>query len=282
MSAPTLDARPEFAGILRRQETYAVDDSDRFSNRVNAGFDRLMLQAGGELSPAMVLMLCVCCAITLGGLLFVIHENLLTTALAACLGAAIPIVTTIVVRARRQKRILEQMPAMMDELARAAKTGRSLESCLELVAEDTPQPLGGELRRCTKRLQLGMSIGDAMSELPVRTGLTNANVLVTALRVHRESGGDLVRVLERLAQTLRDRIQFQGRLRAATAASRATALLMVIVPPAVLIFFSFREASYLSNLMESEWGRRATLAAVFLQIIGTIWVFRILKRSNRG
>ncbi|REK20949.1 MAG: pilus assembly protein TadB [Planctomycetota bacterium] len=282
MAAPTLQARPEFAGILRQQETFAVDDSDSFSNRINSGFDRLMIQAGAQLSPAMVLMLCVCCAIAVGGLLFVIHENLLTTALAACLGAAIPIVVTIIVRARRQKLFLQQMPAMMDELARAAKTGRSLENCLELVAEDTPQPLGGELRRCTKRLQLGMSIGDAMSELPLRTGLTNANVLVTALRVHRESGGDLVKVLERLAQTLRDRIQFQGRLRAATAASRATALLMVIVPPAVLVYFSFREADYLSNLMNSEWGRTATITAVLLQMIGTIWVFRILKRSSRG
>src|SRR5690606_1470899 len=128
--------------------------------------------------------------------------------------------------------ILDQLPPMIDELARAAKTGRSLENCLGQVAHDTPNPLGAELRDCTRKLALGLSIDDALKELPHRTGLVAASVLATALSIHRQTGGDLVRVLARLSQTLRTRIQFQGRLKAATAASRATAILMIALPPA--------------------------------------------------
>jgi tight adherence protein B len=188
----------------------------------------------------------------------------------------------MIVRNRRQTEMLKQLPAMLDELARAARTGRSLEKCLALVADDTPQPLGGELRRCTRRIDLGMSITDALGELPERTGLPSTNVFVSALAVHRETGGDLVKVLERLAQTLRSRIQFQGRLKAATAASRATALLMIVVPPAVLAFFIFRDPDYLNNLMRSEWGFRVTLIAAALQVVGSLWVLRILKHSGQG
>lgn len=282
MSKHVIQPRPEFAAILRDQHEFAVPGRDTLGNRFNGWFDRLMIQSGAEIVPAMLLALCVCSAAACGGLAFVIQENLLTTAIAAALGAAAPVVAAVVMRARRQAEMLRQLPAMLDELARAARTGRSLEKCLALVADDTPQPLGGELRRCTRRLDLGMSISDALSELPLRTGLPSANVLVSALAVHRETGGDLVKVLERLAQTLRARIQFQGRLKAATAASRATALLMLVVPPAVLAFFIFRDPDYLTNLMRSEWGFRVTLTAAVLQVIGTLWVVRILKHSGQA
>lgn len=282
MTPHAIQSRPEFAAILRDQHEFAVPGRDSVGNRINGWFDRLMIQSGSEITPAMLLALCVCSAIACGGLAFVVQENLLTTAVGAVLGAAAPMVAAVVIRSRRRAEMLRQLPAMLDELARAARTGRSLEKCLALVAEDTPSPLGGELRRCTKRLDLGMSITEALGELPQRTGLTATNVFVSALAVHRQTGGDLVKVLERLAQTLRARIQFQGRLQAATAASRATALLMVLVPPAVLAFFIFRDSNYLTTLMSSEWGFRATLIAAALQIIGSIWVLRILKHSGQG
>jgi tight adherence protein B len=282
MSTHVIQTRPEFAEILRDRQEFAVDGRDTLGNQLNGWFDRLMIQSGAEIAPAMLLALCVCSAVACGGLAFVVQENLLTTAIGAGLGAAAPIVAAVVIRSRRQSEMQKQLPAMLDELARAARTGRSLEKCLALVADDTPQPLGGELRRCTRRLDLGMSITDALHELPLRTGLPTTNVLVSALAVHRETGGDLVKVLDRLAQTLRSRIQFQGRLKAATAASRATALLMIVVPPAVLAFFIFRDPEYINNLMQSEWGFRVTLMAAALQVIGSLWVLRILKHSGQG
>lgn len=281
MAFSIISPRPEFAGILRQEETYAVPDSDSFGNRLNGWFDRLMTQSGVDLAPSMLLALSLCSAIALGGLAFVVQENLLTTGLAAGLGCVLPILIAVVTRARRQLSLLKQLPPMLDELARAARTGRSLENCLQIVADDTPAPLGRELRLCTGRLDLGVSIPAAFAELPPRTGLVSTNVLVNALTVHRETGGDLVKVLERLAQTVRDRIQFQGRLRAATAASRATAILMIALPPAVLLFFTFRDAGYFTNLVNSQWGVRALVMAVLLQLIGSIWVLRIMKSSRR-
>lgn len=282
MTPRAIQPRSEFAAILRDEHEFSVPGRDTLGNRINGWFDRLIVQSGAEITPAMLLALCVCSAVACGGLAFVIQENLLTTAIGGLLGVTTPVAAAVIIRARRRTEMLSQLPAMLDELARAARTGRSLEECLALVADDTRLPLGGELRRCSRRLDLGMSITEALGELPERTGLPTTNVFVSALAVHRQTGGDLVKVLERLAQTLRARIQFQGRLKAATAASRATALLMVIVPPAVLAFFVLRDSEYLTNLMHSEWGLRVTIIAAVLQIIGSIWVLRILKHSSHG
>jgi tight adherence protein B len=278
---PPIDALPEFAGILREQENFATGDSEGLSEQINSSFDKLMLQSGLEISPTMLLLLSVCSAFTLGGILFVIQENFLTTGLATGIGFVLPVLGAVIARSRRQTELMRQMPGMVDELARAAKTGRSLEQCFSLVAEDTPSPLGDELKLCAKKVELGVALGPALKELPERTGLVSLNVFVMALAVHQQTGGDLVSVLDRLAHTIRDRIAFLGRLRAATAASRASAIMMIGLPPAIVLFFIVRDPEYFSRLMNATWGRNLTLTAVVLQIIGAIWVMRILKTSQR-
>jgi len=270
-----------FEGILRQNENFAVPDDTSLGNQLNGWFDRLMLQSGMLTSPTMVVALCLCSGLTAAGILFVWQENLVTTALAAFLGFLIPVIISMILRNRRQSVMVRQLPPMIDELSRAAKTGRSLENCLLQVATDTPNPLGAELRNCTRKLALGMNIDDALAELPIRTGLVATSVLSTALSVHRQTGGDLVRVLDRLSQTLRDRIQFQGRLKAATAASRATAILMIILPPAILTFFVFRDGNYLNTLFQSSWGMRCTILAFILEFVGAIWVIRVLQKSGQ-
>jgi tight adherence protein B len=107
-------------------------------------------------------------------------------------------------------------------------------------------------------------------------------LLCTTLTVQQQTGGDLVTVLERLSRTVRDRLAFLGRMRAATAASRATAILMIVLPPGVLAFFILRKPNYLHELLSSPWGRNATILAVALELVGAIWVMRILKTSQQA
>lgn len=279
---PPIHPRPEFAGILRDRELFGSWDQDTSSDRLNRWFDTLMIQSGLPLAPSLVLFLCVCAAVTFGGAAFVVQENLLTTAVGTLFGLMLPIAVAMLARSRRQKQIVAQLPGMLDELARAARTGRSIEQCLELVAQDTANPLGAELRIGTRRLQMGLTVKEALQDLPYRTGLINLNLLVMTLAVHQQTGGDLVTVLERLARTIRDRLLYLGRLKAATSASRATAILMIALPPAVLAFFMVRDPEYFTLLMNSAWGRTATLLALALEVVGTAWVLRILRSSQQA
>jgi tight adherence protein B len=277
-----IERLPAFAGILREDETFSTPEDVGLTADINSSFDRLVLQSGVEMSASLLTLLCLSCGLVTGGALFVVTDNFLAGAIAFGMGAVLPIVFTAIIRSQRQKQIMEQMPPMVDELARAAKTGRSLEQCLELVAHDTPAPLGSELRLCVRKLAMGLGVPQALSELPVRTGIVSMNVFTMALTVHQQTGGDLVTVMDRLARTIRDRISFLGRLRAATAASRAASLLMVGLPPAIVTFFAWRDPNYFDDLFASPWGRTLTLIAIALQIIGAAIVLRILRNTSRS
>lgn len=278
--SPSSDA--DFTGILKEQETFGTGRGEGTADQINSWFDDLMLQSGLGVSPSMMVALCLCSAMTFGGGMFVVQENLLTTALASLVGFILPVILTIMARTRRQDKMTSQIPAMLEELARAAKTGRSVEQSLQMVAADTPDPLGGELKLATGRVEMGVQLKDALRDLPRRTGLMTLGLMCMSLTVQQQTGGDLVTVLERLSRTVRDRLLFMGRLRAATAASRATAILMVVLPPGVLGFFVYRKPNYMDELLSSSWGRNTTILAVCLEIIGAIWVMRILKDSEQS
>lgn len=271
----------DFSEILRDRNKYSTTDSKDLGNRVNGGFDNLIIQSGLDAHPSVILFFCLMTSVLLGGLIFILQENFLSTSIAFILGAILPIAYLIFRRSRRQKRINEQLSDMIDELARSAKTGRSLTHCFIDVSEKTASPLGDVLKESARRLQMGVSMRAALDGLYEQTGVTSLNILSMALIVHQETGGDLVKVLERLARTIRDRMLFLGRLRTATAGSRATAVLMIALPPLILGFFILRDPTYLTTLMASSWGRGATFTAIALQVIGSIWVLRVLKTSQR-
>ena len=281
MMRQAIPLRPEFEKILRNDEVFGTGVGNNLEDRLNNAFDLLLIRSGLEIAPSLFLMLSMCTGLVLGGLAFVVQENIRTTALGFLAGGALPLIWALVAQGSRRQKMLVQLPEMVDELARAARTGRSVEQCLMLVAHDTPAPLGAELKRCAGRLDLGIGMQGALADLPVRTGIVTTKILAMALTVHSVSGGDLISVLERLSRTIRGRMLYLARLRASTAASRATAVLMLVIPPLVMGFFILRDPEYFTKLFAVKWGRIVTMIAAVLDIIGIVWVLRVLKNSQQ-
>lgn len=277
-----IERRSEFASILRDQEVFASESDTGLNRSINSWFDRLMVQSGIGIGPSMLLAMSLFLGVVGCGMTFVLQENVLTAAMIGMMGGCTPVVTAVFARQRRQKKMMQQLPAMIDELARAAKTGRSIEQCWELVSHDTPAPLGDELMDCNRRMKMGDDLSQALEALPYRTGIITLNILVTTLAVHQQTGGDLVSVLERLSQTIRDRLLFFGRLRAATVGARWTAIMMLALVPFIVVFFSLGDPEYFPKVMASSMGRVATITAIVFQVIGTAWILRILHNSQRS
>src|SRR5690606_727720 len=139
---PTIPMRQEFAGILRQSANFATADSQDVGNRINGAFDRLMLHSGCGAMPVADVLLSVVGDVAHGGAVVVRKASVLLAVCMSMVGASVPFVTASILRSRRQQKINQQLPAMIDELARAARTGRSLENCMEMVAHDTAAPLG--------------------------------------------------------------------------------------------------------------------------------------------
>lgn len=276
-----IERRPEFAGLLKDSEGFSQGTGTGASETVNGWYDRLMRQSGIQTSSGVWLGFCMVMGIAFAGPLQVALERPLVSSVAGVFGLSLPILIAMVLRTRRQSAILKQLPPTAEELARFARSGRNLQQSFVLVAADTPAPLGDELRLCARRMEMGLEPSEATRDLVERTGVTALTMLSSAIAVNQETGGDLIVVLERLSTSVRDRLHFSSRQRAATIASRLGAFMMVMVSVGVVIFYSVRDPNYLDALFSSYWGRLSFWAAVVLQIVGGLLVYRILNRTAK-
>lgn len=276
-----IESQPEFADILREEIRYSSRDQSGTSSAVNGWFDLLMLQSGITTSPPAWLMLCVLLGVSMVGFIFVLTELIPVAVLAGLFGLTLPLASAAAIRAKRQKQIRLQLPEAAEELARAARSGRNIESALHFVAGDTAGPLGDELRLAVRRMEMGIDVATAVRDLPERTGVTALTMLTSAISLHQDAGGDLVQLLERLAASVRDRMHFVNRMQAATVSSRMALVLMVVIPPLIIGFYVFRDPQYLTNLMSSFWGRLTFWCGVALQVVGALLVFNILRKTAR-
>ena len=277
-----IEPRPEFAAILRRDERYATGDAGGPAERLNGAFDRLMLQSGLDVQPRAMLLLCIAGAIAFGGTVFVLFDQPLWAAAWAIIGAFLPLAWPALARQKCQKQILEQMPVLLDTLSRTLQTGRTLEQSLEAVSAEAPAPIGHELRLCVRRLQMGLDLSAAVRELPERTGLASVSVLVSALSLHHQTGGDLIDVLERLATAVRRHIGDLERERERAKLLQAAAAFLIALPPLAVFVSMLRDPSYLTQLQGSPWGHGLMMFALGLHLGGVLWVLRIVHDSRRA
>ncbi len=128
---------------------------------------------------------------------------------------------------RRPRKFEEQFPEAIELIARALRAGHALTTGLALVAEELPDPVGGEFRLVYDRQNFGMSMPDALHLFAERVPLLDARFFVTAVLTQRESGGNLAEILDNLGDVIRQRFRVKRQIRVVTAHARLTGWVLV-------------------------------------------------------
>ncbi len=248
-----------------------------------AGFDRwlegLIQDAGLDWNPLLTAILMVAWGLLCGVTLFTFSERFPMAVVAGLLAIPLPLAWLILRRARRLARLQDQMPQALDVLARSIRAGQTLEQAIELVGDHCPEPLGHEFRWCARQLSMGLGLPAVMRSLVRRLPLYDVRILATTLVVHRQMGGNVVTVLERLAQVTRDRLNSRRQLRAMTAAGRASAAFIAVVTPAVFLYFVLFRPDYVAEMLGTPLGQSMLAIAALLEIVGLIWMARLLRST---
>jgi len=276
-----IEPRPEFADIVREEAFSRPGARGDSAERINRAFDGLVLQSGTRLSAAVVLRLCLLFAVAAGGSMFVIFENLLATAMAAGAGALMPIGVLSFRRARRLEKLTEQLPVLVEQIIRAARSGAGLEQSLAKLTDRTPSPLRDELRIALRRTQLGTTLSEALSEFPARTGLPAMQVLVSAVSLSERHGGNVADSLDRLSHSLRDRAVLTKRLREANTANRGWSLLVLTVEALILAVFVVAAPQQILRIMSGSAGITTIAVASATLFVGGYSILRLVSAERR-
>lgn len=249
------------------------------TGRIDQAFDRLIMESGHDMSPMTAFLMLLASGLFVGGILFIYYDNLAIGALGMSVGMFVPLAIWMWHRSRRMKEIQEQLPHVIDLMARAVRAGESIDQAIELVGSESKGALAHEFARCSKQMQMGLSLGASMRNLARRIRLMELRLMVTTLLVHRQTGGNLPVALERMANVVRDRLNYRRQMKASTGAGRTSTMLIAIVSPIVYVVMFAFQPEHVSVLLEDPVGKILLTIAMGLEIIGILWVVHMLKHD---
>ena len=238
---------------------------------------RLVTDAKSDFTSETAVLLAVLLGLTLGGALFLWRDDWLAAAVGAAIGMFGVGGLLMTLRYRRFMAIREQLPDVMEMMARCVRAGQSLDQAIVTAANSTLRAVAPEFRYCAGQMEIGLSLESAMRGLVHRLPLAETRILAMILIVQRRRGGSLPTALERLARVFRDRLNFRRQFWSSTAAGRGGAVLIALLALALDAFIIIGHPEYAKILSDSELGRGLLVAAVALQVIGiswAVWLFR--------
>jgi tight adherence protein B len=196
--------------------------------------------------------------------------------IAAVVGASIPY---LIVRHRRNKRLYkfeEMLPDAIDLLGRAIRAGHPLTAGLKMVADETTEPIQSEFRRTHEENRFGLPFDDALLAMADRVSIVDVRILVTAILIQREVGGNLAEVLDNLANVIRVRFTIRRQLRVYTAQGRFSGYVLAVLPIAVGAAIYSLNPPYIRLLFTDPFGKLMLMTAVIFQIVGFLWIRKIV------
>ena len=206
---------------------------------------------------------------------FLFHQPLFGLPVALILGA-IPI---LYVKQRKQKRIRsfeEQFPDALDMLTGALRSGLALTGAIQVVAEESPDPVAKEFRILFEENRLGLDFKVALRKLAARVDSAELHLFVTAVILQRETGGNLAEILVGTAAVIRDRFRILGDIRTMTAQAKLSGLVLMVLPAALTVVIYILAPDYFKSLLTDQIGRLLVVVAVILQVVGVIAMRRII------
>ena len=200
--------------------------------------------------------------------------GLLRLGLAFAIGFA-PVAWIIRVRSQRLGKFEAQLPDAIDLFTRSMRAGHNIHSGLETIAEETSDPVKMEFRKAVEELALGSQVEAALHKLGDRVPIIDLKFFITSLILQRQTGANMVAVLENLSTLVRERLNMAAKMKAHTAQQRFSAGLLCGLPFVVGLGFWFLKPEYMRLLWEDPLGVKFFTYAIFSEAIGILVIRRM-------
>jgi len=186
-----------------------------------------------------------------------------------------PVALKTMVKMRRKK-FVKQLPDALTTLAGSLRAGRSLGQALEALAREMQKPMGRELRKIVAEVRLGRPLNEALDDAVERVGSPDFRWAVLAIQIQAEVGGNLAELLNRVADTMRSRSRLRGEVKALTAEGRASAGMLVVMPPALGMVMYAVNPDYMKPLFTETTGHIMLGISMVMIAVGFFWMKKVV------
>ena len=215
--------------------------------------------------------------ILLGGMLtWLLTGSLLLVLPAVAALALLPRVLYAAMRRRRLQRFEHQLPDGLMMLCGGLRAGVGFSSAIQQLVTEAPAPLGQEFSLVLREQRLGVTLEQSLANLARRMPTQSTVLVVSAMRIASETGGGLAETLERAAQTIRSRLQMEGKIGALTSQGKLQAWVVGLLPLVLMLVLDHMEPEAMALMWHSRlgWGTLGVIA--LLECMGVYVIRKII------
>ncbi|WP_418791036.1 type II secretion system F family protein [Phosphitispora sp. TUW77] len=246
------------------QEASKVFAAKEFTKKVEIELIKADVPLKGE---EFVLIILLAMA-GLGFLFSIITQNIVFGWLGAVVGFVLPRYFIKRIKTKRAQKFNSQIGDSLIVMANSMRAGFSFMQSMEMVSKEMPAPISVEFNRALREMNLGTPTEDALLNITERIESEDMDLVITAVLIQRQVGGNLSEVLESISHTIRERIRIKGEIKTLTAQGRISGMVVGFLPIVIGLILSVINPSYIGTLFTNPIGWGLLVAGVISQTIG--------------
>lgn len=269
------------------QRTLVVEQPRRRTRRrdINTGAGRFFFpklrrtlqQVRSPYNVLTFLLLIFVVFVVSGILLWIMTTSLLQSLMAAIVFGAVPIFVLIRKKQQYRKKFEEQLPQALDILARSLWAGHTIQAGIRTIGADFDEPVRSEFSRTAEAIDVGTPLPVALEQLASRVDISDLHFFVTSVLVQRETGGNLADILSRTANLIRERLEFNERIKALSAQGKLSARVLCVLPLAIAGLIYYMNPQHFDIMFEEPLGMAMLVISGAMMVVGVIFVQRLVK-----
>ncbi|MCX7923414.1 MAG: type II secretion system F family protein [Clostridia bacterium] len=227
--------------------------------------------------------ICIILFIGFGLLVFSLSSSQpLANCLMYTLGAAIIgwLIPAIILKTKIKKRIRylnEQLGDAIILISNSLKAGYSFFQSVDIVVKEMTGPISEEFALLQKEVNLGVTTEKALENLVSRVSSDDLELVVTAVLIQRQVGGNLAEVLDNISSTIRERVRIKGEVKTVTAQGRMSGLIIALLPPILGLILFVINPEHIKLLITNPLGLLILIFSVLMELIGIYFISKIVK-----
>ena len=258
-------------GLLRKIGRYVE------SPRWNLSMEHRMLKAGMPLRGGEFLVLCGGSALLMALMLMIIGGGRpVSGIIGATVGFVLPFLLVKIKTDKRMKTFNSQLGDALILIANSLRTGYSFMQAADMVAKEMRPPISTEFARTVKEMNLGITMENALGNLAKRIDSEDLDLVLTAVLIQRQVGGNLSEVLDNIARTIRERVRIRGEIRTLTAQGRISGIIVSLLPVVLGLVIYVLNPEYIGLLFVHPIGKFMLGVALVGQVVGILVIRRIV------
>jgi tight adherence protein B len=269
----------EGVGLLREELLSSAPWFYQWLQRQNlfAGLRNLLNQADMKWTVGGVVVMSLASWVVVGVAVYLRTNTPLLSVMLGAIGAISPSLYISFKRSQRFDHFERGLPDALDLMVSALRAGHSFISAIESVAREMPKPLGEEFRKCFDEQNFGLEMRESLLNLAARVPIHDVHIIVTAILIQKESGGNLAEILEKVAHIIRQRFRLKKQVRVHTAQGRLTGLILTLLPLVLGVAMYLVNPEHMSILWESATGLKLIYTSVIMTVIGGLIIRKIVN-----